>query len=133
MRFLIVEDDAVCALVFKETLKVYGQCDVAEDGLKGVKLFSEAIDRKEGYDLICMDIMMPNMDGQTALQAIRDKEKASNINLTKRTSVLMITALKDDANIGSAFLRGAADGYLVKPVKKRELLDEVVRLGLIEI
>ena len=71
MRVLIVEDDFVARRVLKEILSPYGECDIVVDGEEAVQAFRLAWEDEEPYDLICMDIMMPNVDGHESLKRIR--------------------------------------------------------------
>jgi len=75
MRVLIVDDDFVSRVLLHEMLSAYGGCDIAVDEAKGVGAFD--LDWNEGkpHELICMDVMMPGMDGQEALRRTRRREK----------------------------------------------------------
>jgi two-component system chemotaxis response regulator CheY len=63
MRTLIVEDDFTSRLLLQSFLSVYGECHIAVNGREAVAAFRAAQERPQAYDLICMDIMMPEMDG----------------------------------------------------------------------
>ena len=71
MRVLIVEDDFVSRKILHNILLDYGECDIAADGKEAVEAFKLALDDNTPYDLICMDIMMPRMNGQEALLQIQ--------------------------------------------------------------
>ncbi len=85
----------------------------------------------EPYDLICLDIMMPNMDGREALKAIRQIEHEHGINGLDGVKVIMTTALGDSKSVIGSFREGC-EAYIVKPVEKTKLLEEMEKLGLIE-
>jgi PleD family two-component response regulator len=68
MRTLIVEDNHTNRLLLQSVLSIYGECHIAVNGREAVAAFRVAQERGKMYDLICMDIMMPEMDGQTALK-----------------------------------------------------------------
>ena len=76
MRTLIVEDDFTSRLLLQTYLSRYGECHVAINGKEAVEAFRMSKQNGSKYDLICMDIMMPEMDGQTALREIRALEEA---------------------------------------------------------
>jgi two-component system chemotaxis response regulator CheY len=80
-----------------------------------------------------MDVMMPEMDGQEALQRIRDMEKEMGIFGSQEAKVIMTTALDDLSNIIKAFHEGGATSYIVKPILKDSLIGEMRKLGLIEL
>jgi two-component system chemotaxis response regulator CheY len=122
MKSLIVEDDFTSRLLLETILSRFGQCHVAVNGQEAVDAFRMA--QKDGfsYDLICMDIMMPEMDGQEALQQIRDSEMAAGILSSEGAKIVMTTALDNPENIFSAFFE-LCDHYLVKPIDTTKLLE----------
>ncbi len=131
MRILIVEDDFVSRQILETLLSPHGQCHTAVDGEEAVQSFRMA--HKEGtpYDLICLDIMMPNMDGQEALKRIRGIEKEKGLKSPEEVKVVMVTALDDPKSVVEAYYRGGATSYIVKPIEKDKLLDEIRAFGLI--
>lgn len=130
MRFLIVEDEEMGQIILKEYLSAYGDCDIANNGEEAIQAFKLALENKTPYDLICMDIMMPKLDGQQALQRIRQIEKDLGIKNTDYVKVIMTTALGDQKNVIEAFYKGGATSYIVKPIKKQKLLIEMQNLGI---
>ena len=89
---------------------------------------SLALEKSQPYDLICLDIMMPEMDGHQALREIRALEQASG---TRRAKIIMTTALVDQKSVMDA-IREKCDYFLVKPIRKAALLDQLRVLALIE-
>ena len=69
------------------------------------------------YQLICLDIMMPGMDGQSALQTTRGLENARGILSCDWAKIVMTTSLGDSQSVFSAF-RSVCDGYLTKPIDR---------------
>ena len=131
MKTLIVEDDFTSRLLLQEFLNPYGPSHVAVNGAEAVEAVTAALDTGEPYNLICLDIMMPEMDGQTALKLIRGMEEATGIFSNRGAKIIMTTALSDVKNIADAF-RGLCDAYLMKPIDRARLLDELRKLKLIE-
>jgi two-component system chemotaxis response regulator CheY len=131
MRVLIAEDDFVARRILKEILSPYGDCDVVVDGEEAVRAFQLAQDEQNAYHLVCLDIMMPNLDGQDALKRIRALETERGIDKKAETKVIMITALSDPKTVFNAFYRGGATAYIVKPIDKTKLLNEIRQFGLI--
>ncbi len=131
MRFLIVEDDFACRLQLQHLLGRFGECHVAVNGLEAVEAFSAALADHDPYDLICMDIMMPEMDGQRALEMIRKKEQQEGITPDREVKVIMISALDDPRSVMQAYYRGGAVSYLVKPIEKEKLFHELRVLGVL--
>ncbi|MBN2011062.1 response regulator [candidate division KSB1 bacterium] len=129
MKFLIVEDDPVSSKVMVQHLAAYGNCETAADGDEAIESFRKAWNENSPYDLITMDIMMPHMDGQKALQNIRELEHKMGLDDNKRVKVIMTTALGNPKNVIEAFYKGGAMAYIVKPIKKETLLSEMKKLG----
>jgi len=130
MRFLIVDDDFDSRRLMQRILYTFGYCDVAVDGEEAVEAVRRALKGKEPYDLICMDIIMPNVDGQQALQEIREVEKEMGVKPEDAIKVIMISGLDDSKELHDAFFLGEAASYIVKPVRKQTLLEEMKNLGL---
>lgn len=130
MRFLVVDDDFETRLLMQKILRPYGEVDVAIDGEEAVASFVNALKEGEPYSLITMDILMPNVDGQQALREIREIEKEREISQEGQTKVIMVSGLDDSEELHDAFFLGEATGYIVKPINKRILLQEVEKLGI---
>jgi two-component system chemotaxis response regulator CheY len=75
--------------------------------------------------------MMPEIDGQQALREIRLMEKAKGIAGPDHVKIIMTTALGDRANVIKA-AQQQCDCFLVKPIQKAKLLEELRKLGLIK-
>lgn len=129
MKVLIVEDDFISRKLLLSMLSHYADCDVAADGEEAVRAFRFALEEDSPYDLVFMDIMMPKMDGQEALAHIRQIEKDLERTGKKEVKVIMTTALDDPRNVFKAFHKGGATSYLIKPIDKRKLLDEIDKMG----
>ncbi len=132
MRILIVEDDFTSRKLLQKFLSPYGECDIAVDGEEAIEAYKLSWLKNEPYDLICMDIMMPKVDGQQALREIRGIEKEMDIKPADEVKVIMTTVLDDPKNVFRAFNRGGAASYIVKPIRKQTLLEEMRKLGLID-
>ena len=110
---LIVDDNPK---FLKDALPMYGyDIEVAEDGLEALKILG---DENRSFDLILLDVMMPNMDGWDTLKAIRKNKK------TEYTPVIMITAVSEDQKVVSG-LKIGADDYIVKPFVLPNLLARI--------
>lgn len=130
LRTLIVEDDFTSRLLLQELLKGYGPSHVAVNGREAVEAVRAALEAQDPYDLICLDIMMPEMDGQQALREIRNLEEARGVMPSNRARVVMTTALSDLKNVSNAY-HSLCDAYLTKPIEKVRLLEELRRQDLI--
>ncbi|MEW6379381.1 MAG: response regulator [bacterium] len=131
MKSLIVEDDFVARRILKDILSAYGHCDIAIDGQEAVCAFRMAWEENRPYDLVCMDIMMPNIDGHEALRQIRELEDLLCITNSRKVKAIMLSALDDPKNVVRAFAKGEVSSYLVKPIKKQDLVAAISKLGLL--
>lgn len=132
MKTLIVEDDFTSRLLLQTILSPYGECHVAVNGREAIHAFRLANTEGRSYDLVCLDIMMPEMDGHAVLRAIRAEEEAAGIAIGDGAKVIMTTALMDKDHVFAAF-RENCDGYLVKPIEKAKLLGLITSLGLVDL
>lgn len=131
MRVLLAEDDLASRLVMQKYLSRYGECDIAVDGLEALDAFLKAMKDKQLYDLVCLDIMMPKLDGIKALKAIRAIERQKGIKQDERVKIIMITALNDEKTVMEAYELGC-EGYAWKPVDLKKLEQVLLHLDLIE-
>lgn len=130
MRTLIAEDDFTSRLLLQAFLSRYGECHVAINGKEAVEAFRLSLKNGRRYNLICMDIMMPEMDGQTAVQEIRGLEEGAGILSTSGAKIIMITALDDVKNVVQSF-KSLCDAYIFKPVEIAPLLNHLKLLKLV--
>lgn len=121
LRALLVEDDFASRLVLQTFLSHYGECHIAVNGQEAVEAFHSALDLGCGYDLICMDIMMPVMDGREAVRQVRAMEEAQGILSTHGVKIVMTTAVDDVREVIRCF-RELCDAYLIKPIDLAKLL-----------
>lgn len=131
MKTLIVEDDFTSRRLLQKILSPYGSCDIAVDGQEAMEAFRLALEENQPYDLICLDIMMPKMDGQEVLREIRKIEAEKSIHGLSGVKIIMTTALGDKGDIMKAF-KEQCEAYQVKPIDRKKLLKEIRNLGLLE-
>jgi two-component system chemotaxis response regulator CheY len=131
VKCLIVEDDFISRRILKELLAQHFDCDIAVNGEEALASFRLAHEGKRPYELICMDIMMPGIDGQEALRCIRELEKEMGVPPKFEVKVIMTTALDDPKTVINAFYKGGATSYIAKPISKQKLMGELRGLGLL--
>ncbi|MBI1268234.1 MAG: response regulator [Cryomorphaceae bacterium] len=108
-RILLCEDDPNLGTLLTEYLKAKGfETTLAVDGVEGLKLF-----RREHFDFIILDVMMPNKDGFTVAAEIREQDR--------HIPILFLTAksMKEDTLTG---FKAGADDYMTKPFSMEELM-----------
>lgn len=129
MQILIVEDNPTSRQLLVQLLGPFGTCQAVGDGPAAVKAFQDALTAGEGFDLICLDVMMPHMDGHEVLAAIHDLQNKHGCDDATRCKVVMTTAVDSPSSVERAQQSGA-DGYMVKPIRRAPLYQELQRLGL---
>ena len=128
MRILIAEDDFASRKAILKFLSAYGECDVTVDGMEAIDAFMMALEEEDPYDLICLDVMMPVMDGYQALKNIRDIEREHNVDPADQAKVIMTTAIKEEKNVKKAFELGCTV-YCAKPIDLEKLKGMLEKLG----
>lgn len=128
MKILIAEDDFSSRKFLYKYMLAYGECDMTVDGMEALDAFIMALDEGTPYDLACIDIMMPKVDGVKVLQVIRDLEKQKKIPEEKRTKIIMTTALNDVDLVKNLFEYGC-EAYATKPIDINKLETVIDKLG----
>ncbi len=115
-KILIIDDNPK---LLEDALPMYGyDVKVATDGLVGLKILNEESDP---FDLILLDVVMPNLDGWETLKSIRENDK------TKHIPIIMLTAVNEE-NKQVSGLKFGADDYITKPFILPNLLARIEAL-----
>ncbi len=130
MKTLIVDNDLTSCNTMSDFLIPYGRCDIAVNGNEGLQCFNLAMEENKPYDLICIEILMSDVDGMTAIEKIRRMEMAAGIKAAAESKVIIMSALDDPKTVMSCFKNGATT-YLVKPIGYKHLLEQLHTLKLI--
>ncbi|WP_235695949.1 response regulator [Alkalidesulfovibrio alkalitolerans] len=129
---LIVDDSSSARCFFKGVLDHHGSCDLAGTGLEAVQMVERSIQACDFYDLVLMDIMMPEMDGLSATRAIREMEDASGLGESERARIVIVSCLSDREHMIDAQYGCGADAYLTKPVDPGAIEEMLINLDLAE-
>ncbi len=129
LNILVAEDDRMSRAFITEFMTAYGSVDAATNGMEAVDLFIESIKSKKPYDLLCLDIMMPKVDGLKVLQVVRELEEQQHIE--KKIKIIMMSALSEVDYVQEAFRLGC-DAYAAKPIDTEKVIEAMLNLGLIE-
>ncbi len=114
MRILIADDSYTIRDAMADILMAYGRCDFAPNGEIAVLLFEDALKSGISYDLVTMDIEMPNISGQQAVNKIRAIEKSMKVSGDKAVKILMLTSRDELAMVSASYYEGC-NGYINKP------------------
>lgn len=128
MKILIVEDDLSSRKFLYKFMSAYGECDITVDGMEGLDAYLISLDEEEPYDLICLDIMMPKVDGVKVLKTIREVENQKGIEGDKKVKIIMTTALNDVDVVKDSFDSGC-EVYANKPIDIKKLETVMEKLG----
>ena len=130
MQVLIVEDDFISRRLLSRYLEAIATCDMAINGEEALAAVRSTLSSGERYNLVCLDIMMPGIDGREVLQGIRALEDEYGLAPAERCRIVMTSALDKQETQGQT-TNALADDYLVKPIIKRNLMAVLDRLGLL--
>jgi two-component system chemotaxis response regulator CheY len=129
MKTLIVEDELTSRLMLQGVLSGKGECHTAVNGEEAVEAFRRAIVSGQPYDLVCMDIKMPGIDGVEAVRQIRMIEETHGVRSTEGTKILMATADGTPGGIFQSF-NALCDAYFVKPIDAAKLIQKLRQMQL---
>lgn len=112
IKTLIIDDEIQGYTCIKSML---GVCDIVESGLIGVEYAETALKIKSYYNLILLDVVIPDLDGIEVIRKIRDLEKSYNIKSSSEAKIVVVSSRRDEPTILEAFRNGAT-GWIDKPV-----------------
>jgi two-component system chemotaxis response regulator CheY len=130
IKTLVIEDDKVCSRRIESLLSDFCECYFAVDGKEGLERYCQSVQQNERFQLITLDINMPEMDGHETLEAIRKFEAENGIYGLDGVKIIMTTSQGTSEHVFSAFREGC-EAYVVKSFMGQKLLDEMSKLGLL--
>ncbi len=130
MKILIAEDDKLSCTFLTEFLQEYGHCDTASNGMETLDKYIEAYKQGQPYDMMCLDIMMPKVDGLMVLKLVREIEARHKLSSEQQAKIIMMTAIADMDYVDQAFELGC-DAYASKPIEIVQVQEVMQDLGLI--
>ena len=130
-RILIMEDDMVSRKFLSKYLSRYGDCDLVVDGLEAIDAYLLAMKVGLAYDLICLDVMMPKIDGIRVLKTIRDLERQHQVPEMEASKIIMTTVLGETEIVKSAVDYGC-NAYASKPIDMTKMTEVLIKIGFID-
>ncbi|MBA4367556.1 MAG: hypothetical protein C0403_07945 [Desulfobacterium sp.] len=127
MKILIVDDDSSSLSKMIAILEELGPCTAVEGGTDAVKAFGDALSHEEPFDLVALDIDMPDMDGTKVLQKIRKMEDEKKIPKSNRSRIIMVSG-KSDKNSLITCLKAGCDSFIVKPFNITTLIEKMEKI-----
>ena len=128
MKVLIVDDELVSRKKMQSIMAQFASCEAAETGGQALESFKKAWDNWTPYDLISLDISMPDMNGMDVLFEIREMEKDRGIPMERKVKIMMVTSHADKDTIITAVTAGC-DNYIVKPFNRTSVVSKLSKLG----
>jgi two-component system, chemotaxis family, chemotaxis protein CheY len=128
MNTLIVEDELTSRIILERFLSPFGETRLCYNGNEAIDAFRSNLEQGRPFDLICMDFIMPEIDGYAALTRIRAIEKERGISQGEGVKVIMTTGL---SNLETEYpdITAMCDAILLKPIRKDALLKSLQKLG----
>ena len=130
LNILIVDDSPSVRFHLRTLLAPHGHCDEAGDGSEAVTQCEASLQRGAHYDLIIMDLMMPEMDGFTAIQNIQALQERFNVPEEKRANIAILSCKDDPPSMLRAHYGVGVEHYLTKPFTKKTLFEILENMGL---
>ena len=130
MRILIVDDDTTNTNLLASMVAKLGESETANSGKEAISVFKSAWEDWRPFDLIFLDILMPEMDGCEVLIKIRELEKEKQIADKFKARIIMVSGVSEKEMV-MACLRDGCDDFLVKPIETRLLFNKINNIGLL--
>lgn len=130
-RYLIIDDDEMGRLMLQDFLSEFAPCDCAENGKEGLALFEQALLSGNPYNLLCVDLIMPEMNGLALIRKIRDLEKSHPVFNDFRTRIFVISASDSTWDRADLLLDNLCDDYIVKPFNRSSLMANLRKNDLV--
>ena len=127
-RILIVEDEPIALMLLQHFLSPYGRIDTAENGVEAVEKFVSALNGKDPFCVLFLDIMLPGIQGHSVLEEVRKYEQAAGVFSNEGARVVMASSLGDYSSISVSF-QNQADAYLVKPIDSQTVDKTMAKFG----
>ncbi len=123
IRILVADDNQTNRTFLKRTLESFGcVVDTASNGYACIQQIRQAVAQQQPYQLILLDMQMPEMDGETTVKLIRQDANIEN------SKIIILTSMGQQGDV-KRFQELGCVGYLLKPIRQLELRD-AVRLAL---
>jgi len=128
MRILIVDDELVSRMKMRKILESIGTCETGRNGMQAIAAFRVALESRQPFDLITLDIEMPEMDGTEVLCKIKDIENQGTDPKGEPVKILMVTSQSDKRNVLTCIQAGC-DNYIIKPFDKKKVFKKLQEVG----
>lgn len=128
MKILVVDDELVSRKKMMKILTDFGQCEGVINGKAAISAVKTALEEWKLYNLITLDISMPDISGTDVLTAIRKMEAERGLDPLEKAKILMVTSHSDMDTVKACI--GKCDGYVIKPFNKEVMVEKMKKIGL---
>jgi two-component system chemotaxis response regulator CheY len=130
LRCLVVDDDELGREILILNLQGIALCDSAANGREALNRYAANLDT-DPYDLIFLDIVMPEMDGYETAKNIRRMEMERGVTPDKGVNIIVLSSLNTPQDIIKSYISAQSAAHMVKPIKPEKLIRTLQMLGLI--
>ena len=131
MKSLIVEDDVTSRTLMKNLLAPFGECNTAQDGIEAIVLHRMGVCEKKPYDLIILDLNLPEVDGLLVLRKIRWYEELTCLPEVDKVKIIVTTSQSDKASVQKA-IQLQCNNYMLKPIDRFKLMTHLRSYGFMK-
>jgi two-component system chemotaxis response regulator CheY len=130
LRCLVVDDDELGRELLMLDLNGIACCDTAVNGREAVEKYSASLESAP-YDVVFLDVIMPEMDGNDAAAAIRKMELERGVTADKGVNIIIVSSQNTPHEIIKSYVSAKSAAHLVKPLNAEKLKKTLRKLGLI--
>ena len=135
MKVLVIEDDSSTQLLVKKIFGDNVELTVCGESVEGIDLFVDKMIAFDPFDVVLIDINLPDLNGVHTLHLLRRFELVKGIMDKRKAKIIMMTGTADEQNVKSSLANGC-DQFLIKPVSKEKVEAKFkavgIRLNLVE-
>ena len=129
MRILVVDDEVVSRKKMMKSVSDLGTCEGVQNGSAALSAVKTALEEWKLYNLITLDISMPDISGTEVLSSIRKLETERGLDAEERATIFMVTSHSDMETVKACV--GKCDGYIIKPFNKEVIMGKLKKAGVI--
>ncbi len=128
MRILVVDDELVSRKKMAKIVSDFGKVDSVKNGKAALSTVKTALEDWKLYNLITLDVSMPEVSGIEVLSGIRQLEKERGLDDEEKAKILMVTSHSDVETVKACV--GKCDGYVIKPFNKEVMVEKMKKIGM---
>ncbi len=125
MRIMVIDDVFMNILRLREAAKDFCEVEGFQDARAGLEALRSACQASTPYDVLFLDIVMPEMSGFEVLEAV--VQMGAHLPPERRTKVVMVTARNQEEVVRQA-IRGGAAGYVIKPFRDEKIREVICQV-----